>query len=69
MKQTRMSNPVIQESLVPKRHCMVCQKACEGWYATFGESGTCSAKCMRIQDAKPLYPDHPVEAFIARFNL
>lgn len=58
MKQP-LRNPVIPEGSVPKRHCMVCQKAVEGWYGAWGDSGTCSKKCEQDQASKPLYPDHP----------
>lgn len=55
MKQ-RVSNPVIEENTVPKRHCMVCGKATEGWYGAHSNTGTCSAACERIQEAKPRFP-------------
>lgn len=54
--QKTLHNPVIPEGLIPKRHCMFCQKACEGWYGAYAEGGTCSKKCELIQEAKPKYP-------------
>lgn len=53
----------------PALVCMICSKKIEGFYARFGNEGTCSRKCMKVQDSKPLYPDHTAEDFERRFNL
>jgi len=50
-------------------HCMVCSKSIEGFYARFGEEGTCAKSCMEVQDKKPRYPGHSEEEFCQRFNL
>jgi len=46
------------EGWVKQPVCMVCEKACEGYYGRHGDSGTCSGKCEKVQDAKPKYPGH-----------
>ena len=64
----RVSNPVIEPE-VGKRlllRCMVCDKPIEGFYARFGDQGTCGRICMNVQDAKPKYPDHTEEQFFQR---
>lgn len=64
-------NPVLNEDIgkLLKLVCMVCNVRVEGFYARFGDGGTCSKKCMKVQDEKPKYPDHPAEAFEALHNL
>lgn len=49
--------------------CMVCQRECEGYYARYGNTGTCSGDCMRVQDTRPKYGEHTEEAFLKQFNL
>jgi hypothetical protein len=43
--------------------CTVCSKPVSGFYGRWGDGGTCSLKCEKVQSAKPLYPEHPAEAF------
>lgn len=59
--------PIESEEL--KLSCMVCDKAIGGFYARFGELGTCSGTCMKVQDKEPMYPGHSEEEFCKRFNL
>lgn len=64
----RVPNPVIAPE-VGKRlllRCMVCDKPIEGFYARFGDQGTCNRTCMKVQDAKPKYPGHTEEEFFQR---
>ncbi len=63
-KSTTTAKGVTDDRL--QLHCMVCQKAIEGFYARFGEEGTCSGECMRAQDLKPRYPGHSEEEFLKR---
>lgn len=46
--------------------CLVCEKACQGWYARYDKAGVCSKKCMLEQDKKPKYPGYTEEEFLAR---
>ena len=55
-----------EERWIHQPKCMVCGKECEGYYARFGDTGTCSGDCMRVQDAKPRYPGFPEEEFLQR---
>jgi hypothetical protein len=50
--------------------CLVCGKKIEdGYYARFGNSGTCSKTCMKVQDGIEKYPGHPLADFLKRFKL
>lgn len=67
----RTSNPVLSQGLANKLllRCMVCDESVEGFYARYGERGTCSGKCMKVQELQPKYPGHGEEAFMGKFNL
>lgn len=54
---------------VPDKECCVCKKRIEGYYGAHEEGGTCSRACMKVQDAKPKYPDHTAEDFERRHGL
>lgn len=46
-----------EDGWVVPQNCIICNKRIGGAYANHGEAGwTCSATCMRQQDAKPRYP-------------
>jgi hypothetical protein len=48
---------------------MVCGKDnIEGYHGRWGNSGTCSASCEKIQAAKPRYPGHSEDEFFTRQN-
>jgi hypothetical protein len=49
--------------------CMVCGKSVEGYHARFGEEGVCNSDCMKVQDAKEKFPEHPAIDFERRYNL
>ena len=34
--------------------CMICTKPMQGVYGHWGKSGTCSKKCEKIQEIKPV---------------
>ena len=57
------------ESEELKLSCMVCKKTIGGFYARFGEKGTCSGACLREQEKLPKYPGHSHEEFCQRFNI
>jgi DNA-directed RNA polymerase subunit RPC12/RpoP len=67
----KLRNPVIPEAVAKALlyKCMVCSKPVEGFYSRHGDQGTCSGACMKVQDAKPRYPEHSEEEFLKRFNL
>lgn len=72
MKQ-KPRNPVINEETAKQLlfRCMVCDKPTEGFYGSHASEnktpkGTCSGACERIQQAKPKYPGHSEEDFLAR---
>ena len=52
----QLKNPVIVEGFMPKWHCLICQKPVEGFYGAWGSTGTCSAKCERVQEKIPRFP-------------
>lgn len=64
-------NPVISEEIGKKLlyKCMTCNKPIEGFYARFGNTGTCSRMCMEVENKKPKYGEHTYEAFCKRFKL
>lgn len=35
--------------------CCICQKRVNGFYGRWGNTGTCSSKCEREQEAKPRF--------------
>lgn len=47
-------------------NCMVCDKSIEGYYARYGDHGTCSGECMREQVKLPRYPGFSEEDFLKR---
>lgn len=52
------------EQYVKPQPCIICKKVIGGAYANHGDAGwTCSATCMKTQDAKPKYPGHLAEDF------
>lgn len=56
-----------EEGWVKPQPCVICGKVIGGAYANHGEAGwTCSSVCMKVQDAKPLYPNHTEEQFFER---
>ena len=57
------------EHWVTVEPCLICGTVKEGNYATYGDGGVCSRKCMLLQDQKPKYPEHTEEEFLKRFNL
>ncbi len=60
----------IEDGWVAKQPCIICKKVIGGAYANHGDAGwTCSAACMKVQDAKPKYPDHTAEDFERKHNL
>lgn len=66
----KLRNPVISED-VGKRLllvCMVCNKSIEGFYARYGNSGTCSGACMKVQESKPKYPGYSEKEFFQRLK-
>ena len=71
MANQRVKNPVISETLgkVLLYKCMTCYKPIEGFYARFGNTGTCSRMCMLVENKKPKYPGHEESDFLKRFNL
>lgn len=70
MKQ-RPANPVLSQELAKKLiyNCMICSKAVEGFYSQHEGGGTCSRKCMTVQDSKPKFPGHSAEDFEKLHNL
>lgn len=77
MGRERMPNPVMyqkkekpKETLLSFSPCIVCDTPInDGYYSRHEDKGTCSKTCMKIQDAKEKYPDHPLSSFLKRFNL
>jgi len=69
-RKQQLSNPVLSDKLGSKllMICIVCDKPVEGYYARFGEKGTCSKTCMRVQDTLPRYPGHTSEEFDQRMK-
>lgn len=76
---SKLRNPVIPDYTPKKkeqveikldlRPCLMCNKQItDGYYARYGESGTCSKKCMIEQDKKPKYPGHTEEEFLQRLG-
>ena len=59
----------VEDVYIHQPVCMVCNRKCEGFYARFGESGTCDSKCMKVQDTKPVYPGHSSEDYERKYNL
>lgn len=57
-----------QEKGIPKP-CCVCNKPTLNFYGRWGDGGTCSRPCERIQEAKPKYPDHTEEEFFNRLEV
>ena len=54
---------------VKPQACVICKKVIGGAYANHGEAGwTCSATCMKTQDAKPKYPNNTEEMFFNRLK-
>jgi hypothetical protein len=52
------------ELWVKPQPCVICKKVIGGAYANHGDAGwTCSATCMKAQDAKPKYPGHEASTF------
>lgn len=51
------------EQYVKPQNCLVCNKTIPGAYAHHGHGWTCSATCMKVEDAKPRYPGHLAETF------
>lgn len=33
-----------------QRNCMICNKEVEGFYGSWGSTGTCSRKCEQVQE-------------------
>ena len=49
--------------------CCVCGVKVKGYYGSNSEGGTCNKTCEEVQAAKPRYPGHSEEEFLAKFNL
>lgn len=48
---------------------MVCGKMLKGAYGNWGNHGwTCSAKCERVQEERPLYPGHSEADYFKRLG-
>lgn len=41
----------------------------KGFYARYGDGGTCSQACMRAVESKESYPDHSEAEFLSRLGL
>ena len=55
---------------VASQPCVICKKVIGGAYANHGDAGwTCSATCMKAQDAKPKYPGHEAQDFERKHGL
>lgn len=58
-----------EESWIHPPICCICNRKCEGYYSRHGETGTCSSKCMKVQDGKEKYPGHTAAEFEQRHSL
>jgi hypothetical protein len=59
-----------EKQWVKPQACIVCKKVIGGAYANHGDAGwTCSATCMKTQDAKPKYPLHTAADFERKHGL